>query len=230
MRIRLLLIAAFLLPTPAAAQNEILPGSSDLAVQKLTPRTWTIDIAMERDGQVVPVGRTRYAIEHAQAHWRLITSTTSEIGTATDTAVAMSTDLAPVRHMSYAVPRTLFLEFNGTKVTGRYEPKDGPARTVERTTDVPTFDAAWLEVLITLLPLEAGYAARLPVYIEEQNGLAWFDVQVKGAEEVNGTAAWVVSAQGPRMPVEFLIAKESREVLGGRAELPNGATIRMTRS
>jgi hypothetical protein len=157
-----------------------------------------------------------------------MTTTTSQLGTAADTSIMKQGTLEPISHRSHAVPRTLSLDFDGTRVTGAYAPRDSTAREIERVTEVPAFDAAVLEIVLGSLPLAAGYTTRLPMYIEERKGLVWFDVTVAGATEVDSVAAWDVRVNVLTYTVSYLLARDYHRVLAGRVEYPNGATVEMT--
>jgi hypothetical protein len=95
---------------------------------------------------------------------------------------------------------------------------------------VPTFDAAMLDMILASLPLATGYTTRLPVYIEELGGLAWFAVAVAGETTVGSRPAWDVRVTHPRYEIRYSIGRDDRQFLGGRVEYPNGAVMVITRN
>ena len=227
----IVLLGALLSPITAAAQT--LPGGRDVDGTKLQPGDWTVTMTMQRGEQKMVMGSTRYELkplDGAEPRWQLITTTTSQLGVATDTSIARRNGLEPVRHRSHAVPRKLVLDYDGKTVTGQYTPTTGAARDIRRNTDVATFDAAMLDLVLGALPLANGYATRLPMYIEEQDGLAWFDVKVTGEHKVNDVDGWVVRVTNPRYTVDFTIGKQSRTFLAGRVQYANGASVELTKS
>ena len=224
-------LMAFALLAPGLLHAQTLPGSSEIDDARLVPATWIVSMTLSRAGVDIPVGTTKYELRRMPAgQWGYITTTTTERGTAVDTSIARRNTLEPVSHRSHAVPRKLSLDYAGTTVTGTYTPSDSAPRRIERVTAVPTFDAAMLDIILGSLPLKAGYTTRLPMYIEEQRGLVWFDVVVSGETTVGATAGWDVQVTMPNYAVNFVLARDDHRFLGGRVEYPNGAVLRMTRN
>ena len=223
------MITALLL-SPAALQAQTLPGSSDLDDSRLKSGTWEVTMTLRRGEQEMQAGTTKYELaELPGGRWAYVTVTTTQLGTATDTSIVKQRTLEPISHRSHAVPRMLSLDYHGRNVTGVYAPRDSAATDIERVTEVPTFDAAMLDIILGSLPLAAGYATRLPMYIEEQKGLVWFDVTVAGATDVGSVPAWDVRVAVPRYNVDFKLARDDHRFLAGRVEYPNGAAMEMTR-
>ena len=227
-----IVMLGLLLPSlPVAAQT--VPGGRDVDGNRLHAGVWTVTMSMQRGEQKMVMGSTRYELKQldgAEPHWQLVTTTTSQLGVATDTSVARRVGLEPVRHRSHAVPRKLMLDYAGNTVTGQYIPTSGPARDIRRNTEVATFDAAMLDLVLGALPLATGYTTRLPMYIEEQEGLTWFDVSVTGEQKVNDETGWVVRVTNARYTVDFTIGRQSRAFLAGRVQYPNGVSVELTKS
>lgn len=97
-------------------------------------------------------------------------------------------------------------------------------------TELPAFDAAMLDVILRTLPLAPGYTTRLPMYIEAENGLTWFGVDVVGDTTVGAVEAWEVQVDVTRYAVTYLFAKDDHRLLAGRVQYPNGAVVEMTRT
>lgn len=223
-------IALIALAVPAATAAQTLPGSRELDDSRLEPAAWEATITLHRGDQAIPAGSATYRLlELSGDRWAYITTVTTQLGTATDTSIARRGTLAPISHRSHAVPRTLALDYEGGTVTGTYTPRDSAPRPISRVTDPPAFDAAMLDVVIGALPLAAGYTTRLPLYVEEQGGLAWADVRVAGDTVAEGTPAWDVRVGLSRYELRLLLARDDRRFLSGRVEYPNGATLTMTR-
>jgi hypothetical protein len=224
-------ITTAILLTPGVLHAQTLPGSSNLDDSKLVPSTWEVTMTFTRGDQEIVGGRTKYELARVPGgRWAYITTTTSQLGTATDTSIAAERTLEPVSHRSHAVPRMLSLDYAGATVTGTYQPTDSAGRDIQRTTEVPTFDAAMLDVVLGSLPLATGYTTRLPMYIEEQGGLVWFEVNVAGQTTVGGVQAWDVRIAVPRYKVNFMLALDDHRFLGGTVEYPNGSVIRLDRT
>jgi hypothetical protein len=220
-----------ILALPAALQAQTLPGSPELDDTQLKPGSWEIDITMKRGEQTIRAGTTRYELARVgESHWRLVSVTESQVGTAADTTLVETGTLLPVSHRSHAVPRTLSLSFHGTRVTGAYTPRDSAARAIDRVTEVPTFDAAFMEIVLGALPLAPGYITRLPLFIEERGGLTWAEVKVSGQRQLADVAAWEVRVGLAGYDVTYLLAREGRLPLGGKVHYPNGTVVEMTRT
>ena len=230
---RIVVVLGLLVPCAALARAQdastTLPGSKHLNDSKLAPREWEVVATLKRSGQEIVGGTTRHSLVSLPGNrWAYITVTTSQLGIATDTTIAMRESLAPVSHRSHTVPRVMELDYNGKRVTGSYTPKDSASRHIDRATDVPTFDAAMLDVILGALPLSANYQTRLPMYIEERGGLVWFDVRVDGQTTVGATTGWNVRVDVTGYNVLFVLATDDHRVLSGRVEYPNGAVMHMT--
>jgi hypothetical protein len=223
--------ALLLVPSLLAGQaSPTLPGDDRLDDSRLMPGVWELAMTLRQGEQEIPMGSTRYELVAAPGErWMYITVTRTELGIATDTSIAMRSSLEPISHRSHAVPRVLALDYAGRSVTGRYAPEEGEARSIARTTSEPTFDAAMLDVLLGALPLSPGYATRLPLYIEESEGLVWFDVEVVAETAVGTEPGWDVKVTTPRHVVHFVIGKRDRRPLAGRIQFPNGAVLEMER-
>src|SRR5688572_25984733 len=98
-----------LLLSPASVSAQTLPGSADIDGTRLKPDVWTVKMTMQRGEQSMVMGTTRYELKAVDGadQWMLITTTTSQLGVATDTSVARRKGLEPLRHRSHAVPRKL---------------------------------------------------------------------------------------------------------------------------
>jgi len=222
---------AALAVAPAAVTAQTLPGSPALDDSLLQPGAWEVSITMKRGEQVMQGGTTRYELNRQpEGRWRLVSTTESQLGVATDTVVMEQGTLRPLTHRSHAVPRKLFLDFDGTRVTGMSTPTDSAGRPIEHTTEVPTFDAASLETIIGALPLAPGYATHLPLFIAEQGGLTWAEVEVAGQTTAADRPAWEVRVKLAGYQVTYYLARDGRLPLGGRVDYPNGAVVEMRRT
>lgn len=224
------LVIVVLLAVPGSLAAQTLPGSPALDDTRLAPAIWTTSVALRRGDQEIQAGTVRHElVELPAGRWGYITTTTSQLGTATDTSIAQRGTLAPISHRSHAVPRMLSLDYDGRTVTGTYAPREGEPRAIATETEVAAFDAAMLDIVIGALPLAPGYATRLPLYIEEKGGLTWAEIVVDGERSVGGVPGWSVRIEMPPRTVRLVLARDDHRFLGGSVEHPNGATIVMAR-
>ncbi len=155
------------------------------------------------------------------------------LGAGGDTVVLVRQTLAPLTHRSTDARRTMALDYAGARVTGRVTPAGGAATAVDAALPAPVFDGATVDLVLSALPLAAGYAVKLPVYLHEAGGLVWVTARVTGSEDVEAggaqVAAWRVECEIAKRQVTYWIAQEGREVLRSTIQLAPGVELRTVR-
>ncbi|MEO8202004.1 MAG: hypothetical protein ABI679_15840 [Gemmatimonadota bacterium] len=126
--------------------------------------------------------------------------------------------LAPIRHSSTGMGRTMRLNFEGGTVRGRYIPDNGTPLSIDQHFSTPPYDSNIFDLVIAALPLAQGYVATIPLYIYEEGGLVWWKATVTGSEPVamrDGTMAeaWIVDVEDDgRTRARLWITREHPEV------------------
>jgi hypothetical protein len=135
-----------------------------------------------------------------------------QTGAMLDSAVADPASLAPRWHSSHSERRILRLEFTPGHVTGSFWEQGDPSFPIDDKPTVELFDSNMLDVLIAALPLAAGYAGRLNVYLYEAGGPVPVDVAVTGSETVGGTDTWVTAVTLNQRTARYYVGKTQHRV------------------
>ena len=214
----------------------IRPGDPAIDVTRLKPGRWTMEMTMFRGqndaGQAV--GRSEMELTQLQRDSKpallLVQTTTSPRGTMVDSVAVWRDGLRPITHRSRG-PRTLEIDFHAKSATGKIGPVDSAQSFTRELPELP-FDAGAMDLVFQTLSLEAGYQAKLPMYIHELGGLVWHDLTVTGETEVeqNGTRipAWKLKVATPTFTAAYTLAKQTGVVLGIEVER-QGTILRITR-
>lgn len=160
---------------PLEAQETVRPGHPSLRLDRLQPgtdslRVWRITGDDRRRGplQIQSIERITRGGEELL---RLAFTLESERGNLYDTTTFRLPSLAPVRHVSRPDPggpwRTLEVRYGDGIVEGTVTPPDSASRSLEATLEAPVFDPGVGQILLAILPLAAGYEARVPMFSHE---------------------------------------------------------------
>ena len=108
--------------------------------------------------------------------------------------------LKPFRFRSHNAARTVRLDFAADRVRGQTTPADSAPTFFDRRLGVAPFEWNVLALAVSALPLEQGYCARLPVYIDRLDRVSWYEVRVVGDTSIERKsrgpeAVWEVVAQ-----------------------------------
>ena len=133
-------------------------------------------------------------------------------GVMTDTAVADAATLAPRWHSSASQGRTLRLDFAPRRVTGALTKSgDGPLPIDQQVPD-SLYDSNMLDVVLSALPLAAGYRARMTIYLYEAGGPTPVDVEVTGSEKVDGVDTWITGVTIGGRTARYYVGKTTHQV------------------
>jgi hypothetical protein len=154
------------------------------------------------------------------------------LGTSIDTVVVERATLAPIRHRSVNMRRTMSLDFRGDSIVGSVTPAGAAAQSVAVRADTALFDSNAIDLIVRALPLADGYAVRHPVYLHEGGGKVWVTSRVTGSERLaaEGGAmvdAWVVESKIGPQTVRVWIAKDAGEVLQSVLDAAPGVQLKM---
>ncbi|MGH7459756.1 MAG: hypothetical protein ACREMA_01850, partial [Longimicrobiales bacterium] len=188
-------VALSALPGLAAAQavNTLGPGDSQLDGKRIKPGRWKLEMMVTRDGQTQSSmhgeQEIRRVIIDGKPALELVQVFHSPRGTRTDTTRILAAGLTPISHRSYGMGASKELNFTGRIVSGSMASNGVSSVPFRKETEQPTFDSAALELVIAAAPLGAGFRARMPMYVHEQNGLVWHDIAVTGEESVDASGS-----------------------------------------
>ncbi len=228
--IRLLAVLTLVLPPMAHGQEapNLSPGDARLDGRSIKPARWTMELISIRDGKEGPAIHSEQEVRRIEIEGKpalqFVQVFHSPRGTTVDTTVLLVDGLKPVRHRSHSAARVLDLDFAGNVVSGRSASNGAAPQPFRKETTEPVFDSGALDIILAAAPLAAGFRARLPMYVHEQGGLLWHEVEVTGEELVQlageSVPAWKVDVKTSIFNVTYLIGK-NREPLGARATSGN---------
>jgi hypothetical protein len=204
----------------------VLPGDAQLNASVIKPGHWMMEMRASRPGAPEAVRTAHYFLSRTTHNGKpafLLTMTMeTPRGPMVDSTMVLESGLQPVMHRGHSPMRTLELNFEGATVTGQYSEPNTPPKVVNTVNKQLVFDASALDLILSALPLKAGYRARIPAYIYESNGPVWHDLSVKrevDAETPNGKLpAWEVVVSTPEYTASYFITKGSKEVVLTTAE------------
>ena len=216
------------------AGGSLVAGDARVEGGLITPGVSRFRMSASANGEARELGTLTQEVtrvnEGGRDLLRMVMSMDSPAGDGVDTAYVDAKTLAPVRLRGHNTSGTISLDFNGAKVLGNKVDADGKVQPVTQTTEAPAFDASVIDFLVTALPLSLGYTARLPVFMVEQGGLAWYNVRVVGDVIVSGEPAYGVDVQIPVGVARYSIAKNGRRLLSSTITFSqSGGVITMTR-
>lgn len=204
-----------------ALQPERLVASVDTmyVVQRMGGAQDTIATTVQALRRVTEDGRALWRVEYAfdgGVNIRMADSTSVDSAT-----------LLPRAQVRVGGPRRLDVSYAGAVVRVRTRDGENAAAEVQRQFDQPVFAGSIMDVLYRALPLDEGYAARIPYFLPESAETQWIQVRVTGAEEVpsrgGAVRAWRVEAGAAGgQPDVFWISVADRSLV--RADHPGGLT------
>ena len=132
--------------------------------------TATRRLVLVQGGQERDVGTLRSELTLADvggrpALVRVQTLASPMLGTSADTVVIDRATLAPIRHRSVNMRRTMSLDFRNDSIVGSITPAGGTAEAIAARADTALFDSNTIDLILRSLPLVDGYAVRHPVYL-----------------------------------------------------------------
>ena len=168
-------------PHPTSGDT-IQAGDAVLDASVLRPLSLTRNLTLTRGDTVKPFGRQSEQLAAATLDGRpvLLDVLTFETPRATtvDSSWIDVGALRPLRMRSSNASRVVSLEFDGGRVSGRTAPDSGPATTVDQQLGVRPFEWSMFGLAISALPLEPGYRATMPVYVDRFERVVWYAVEV----------------------------------------------------
>jgi hypothetical protein len=123
-----------------------------------------------------------------------------------DTTRSLAGTLAPLSERTRTPSRIVAYDFHFLHTSGRIGPPEMPAA-IEDTLPRPAFNSTDLDMLVTALPLHAGFDAAVPLYDPEFPGFRMAALRVTGTESIVTTIgtrqAWVLSVDQPSRPTMY---------------------------
>jgi hypothetical protein len=211
---------------PAAAQPAVLrPGRAGISAEGLVARVETFEVYVA-DGDGSPLGtmtlRTRMGTSDGtesiiRTETTLIDGELAQV----DSFWLDRRTLAPLGFHSSTEEHTMTLAFTPGAVRSVYD-ADWGADTADVPLPEPVFLAPATDLLLSALPLAAGYTARLAVY-DQEAGIGTMAVEVEGADEFPAgggrrVAAWRVRVTEAGSAGTYWMDRESHAMVQFQSE------------
>lgn len=239
-RMHALAAAAVLIAGPATGQAplEVRPGAVAVDGGLIQPGTWQVRYVRIAGGREQDLGVMHHELDvirkDGELLLRSVQTMRSARGSGVDTAIVVRGSLHPRIHRSHHGGSTLSLDFADGWVSGRATKAGEDVVDRRHALEAPVFDANILEIVLGALPLANGLHVRIPTYVFEKQGTAWFEARVAGVENVtiDGVAApaWAVAVTFDQGSGTFYIDRASRQFVKGVIRSSDGAELRMIRT
>lgn len=232
----LVLLCGFL-TLPAAAQ-EAANGIEALDGAVLAPTTlkYETNVEMGQRSMTRPTVRTLTGTTHdGSPVWRVVDAVQGS-----PQADTLLLDRASLRPLQRRVGgrMALTLTFDSTSVVGSLR-SGGQSRSMQRTFEQPVLSStANVEVGLATLPLEPGYAARMPVYHLRQKNVTPITLRVVGTDSVTvpagsfDTFVLEATSQGPGPSGTYYVRRNApHHVVKANLQVPasQGRTVTATK-
>lgn len=190
-------------PAPAPSLGPLRPplGRFHYVMLKRDPS----DSLFRPFGQLLVVRQTKgsgsSAVLQNVAHYEWVNGKAT-----TDTTIAAVATLAPISERTHTPSRVVMYDFQYLHSTGEMGPDDSLAP-IDDTLPQPAFNSTDLDMLVTALPLRAGFQAAIPLYDPEFPGFRAAELRVTGTASVatagGARRAWLLSVAQPSRPLMY---------------------------
>jgi hypothetical protein len=119
--------------------------------------------------------------------------------TTVDSSWLDATTLRPIRMQSSNAARTIDLQFDRDRVRSATTPRTGAPTTTDQQLGVRPFEWNMFGLALSALPLQPGFRAAMPVYMDRFGRVVWYRVEV-----VRDTL--LVRSNGRRSPMWEVLA------------------------
>jgi hypothetical protein len=188
---------------PSAARDTVQAGDTVVDAARLRPFSLLRQLTLTRGDTVKPFGRQSEELTSATLDGRpvLLDVLTFETPNATtvDSSWIDARTLRPLRMRSSNPARVVALEFDGQRVRGGTTPSSGAPTTLDQQLGVRPFEWNMFGLAVSALPLQPGYRATMPVFMDRFGRVIWYAVEV-----VRDTS--LVRANGRQAPMWEVVA------------------------
>lgn len=227
------LLALLVLAAPVAAQTSVFPGDSAVQGARLTPGVMVRGLYLDRGTESRRSGQITDRLVRSADGTRLVREQVIAFGAGgrTDSAEVDARTLAPIRHAGRGNGQTLVVRFDGRRAIAEETKPSGATARLDSTYATAMFDSNIYDLVLAALPLEAGYAVTLPIYIYERGGLVAAAIVVTGEDAVRvgdrEVRCWVVTATWGGRTATHWVGQEDRRIWKLTSAAGPGATFRM---
>lgn len=217
--VRTLLLGFMITPATSSAgvAQEVAawPGGVDASL--LQEGIDSLAIYLIRNGDTIRTGTVRDELRvagsgRAARLVRVYEARDEILGPRSDTIVNWYPSLVPVSQRSRSSHGAEFLEFRPGEVTGRLRLTNGDAVPLRTSLPETVFGAASFDLVLRSAPLNADWAADVPVFLPASRTVALLRARVVGAERVAGEECWRIDADFAGTAVTFWVGTQSRRL------------------
>jgi len=217
--------------THAQAQSAAGVGNKDVDAARLTRGKWNVRVLVP--GPNGEQERSSYFWDVSDIVYRgtpaiLSVQYSTAANGGTDSTIISRADLRPLAFHAHNPHQKQLLDYTGRSVSGTV---DGKA--VTDSLKEAAFDATVVDLVISALPLKAGYATRVPTYEPYNAGkgeIVWQDVKVVGNETVAGKTFLKVEVQSGVRSRTLYVNPATRSIEEAHFKRPDGGTARIVRT
>lgn len=189
----------------------------DYRLDMLEPERLYVGVLEVRYTPDAAAGRAVYALTNASGPSGVIQI---------DSVEARYPSFAPLRHVGTGGQRAAEFRYEAGAVRGTRTPAGGETQTLDVPLAEPAFDGAGLMLVATAMPLRAGYAPVVPVFLPEE-GLVYYAFRVEAVEGEPGV--WRVEAARPGgTTTTYEVEERPRRVRRAEYALPSGARVELS--
>ena len=187
----------------AGVRDTVQAGDPALDATHLRPFSLVRNLTLTRGDTVKPFGTQSEQLAAATLDGREVLLDVLRFDTPNATTVDSSwieaRTLRPIRMRSSNASRVVALDFEGQRVRGGTTPATGAPTSLDQQLGVRPFEWNMFGLALSALPLEPGYRATMPVYMDRFGRVVWYAVEV-----VKDTS--LVRANGHRAPMWEVLA------------------------
>jgi hypothetical protein len=166
----------------AAQLDTIQAGDPRVEAARLRPFAIERRLTLTRGDTVRPFGRQMESLAALTLDGRpvLLGVVTFETPRATtvDSSWLDATTLRPIRMQSSNAARTIDLQFDRDRVRSATTPRTGAPTTTDQQLGVRPFEWNMFGLALSALPLQPGFRAAMPVYMDRFGRVVWYRVEV----------------------------------------------------
>jgi hypothetical protein len=187
----------------SGARDTVQAGDATVDAARLRPFSLERELTLTRGDTAKPFGRQSEQLTTGTLDGRPVLLDVLTFDTPNDLTVDSSwvdaRTLRPIRMRSSNSARVVSLSFEGDRVRGGTTPSTGAPTSLDQRLSARPFEWNMFGLALSALPLEAGYRATMPVYMDRFGRVVWYAVEV--VRDTN-----IVRANGHRAPMWEVLA------------------------
>ena len=198
------LLLALLIAAPSFAQDPITPGHPDIDASTLVAEETNYIIHVKQGPMEQEVGTVvfTFSIDDEAGQIEGVRSYEMMGQKLADTLLVAWPSLASISHVSNNPQRTLRYTVADGMISGARNTPGGEPEAFEMSVDGPIFDASWMSIIASLLPLADGYDVTVTAFEDDEAGLGDFTLTTSGPVELALPSGqkydvWEVAATNP---------------------------------